>query len=485
MSVAIPALVSRRLLVACLIILLSLILISSFGRPTFPIPGHSNERTPNRPVENTRYDASLAAAASYASASPAPLRPLDKNDEIDRRCDAVPDPGDILMVIKTGATEAYEKLPVQLMTTLKCSKDFLIFSNMDQYIGPYHLRDALADVPPSLKANNNDFELYEKLQEYQASGRDPRELKGYGGDGGWRLDKYKFLPMIEQTYRLRPDKNWYVFMETDTYVVWTNLVQWLGRMNASEPLYLGAPSYINNLLFGHGGSGYILSRGAMEKFVGGTPPGQVSHMRDDKIKDECCGDFVLARALDDSGIPLTRHWPMINNEKPHGMPYGDNWCQPLITMHHLTPEDVSKIWRFEQARPDQKSILLIEDLYRFAMQPHLTSEREDWFNDSDDQRFYPPGYQGEREREPESKTELEEMAWRSFDDCKNACKAREECFQFVYDGPVCAFSDTFKLGQKKMPEGSKTSKSGWDLDKIRKFVANNSPCKEPQWVPGT
>jgi hypothetical protein len=52
-------------------------------------------------------------------------------------------------------------------------------------------------------------------------------------------------------------------------------------------------------------------------------------------------------------------WPMIQTEKPNTIPFGpgpDNgvrhWCQPLITMHGVGPDDVNRIWQFEQQRED-------------------------------------------------------------------------------------------------------------------------------------
>lgn len=45
-------------------------------------------------------------------------------------CNGFPDTSNILLVMKTGATEAFDKLPTHLLTTMRCLKDFLIFSDM-------------------------------------------------------------------------------------------------------------------------------------------------------------------------------------------------------------------------------------------------------------------------------------------------------------------------------------------------------------------
>ena len=45
-------------------------------------------------------------------------------------CANFPDSDGVLLVMKTGATEAYERLPTQLLTTMQCLPDFLLFSDM-------------------------------------------------------------------------------------------------------------------------------------------------------------------------------------------------------------------------------------------------------------------------------------------------------------------------------------------------------------------
>jgi hypothetical protein len=33
---------------------------------------------------------------------------------------------------------------------------------------------------------------------------------------GWRMDKFKFLPRIERAWKMKPNKVFYFFFETDT-----------------------------------------------------------------------------------------------------------------------------------------------------------------------------------------------------------------------------------------------------------------------------
>lgn len=45
-------------------------------------------------------------------------------------CEGFPDTEGIMLVMKTGATEAFDKLPTHLLTDLQCMDDFLLFSDL-------------------------------------------------------------------------------------------------------------------------------------------------------------------------------------------------------------------------------------------------------------------------------------------------------------------------------------------------------------------
>lgn len=45
-------------------------------------------------------------------------------------CEGFPDTQGILLVMKTGATESFSKIPTHLLTSMQCLPDFLIFSDL-------------------------------------------------------------------------------------------------------------------------------------------------------------------------------------------------------------------------------------------------------------------------------------------------------------------------------------------------------------------
>ncbi len=421
-------------------------------------------------------------------------------------CSGFPNTDDILIVLKTGATEAYDKLPIHLLTTLRCTDNYLLFSDMEQDVGGYHIFDSLDEVDPSFANNHKDFDLYRKLKEYQSYSQDVRGLKS--GDNAWNLDKYKFIYMLEKTYRARKDPKWYVFIEADTYLVWSNLLRWLDTLDHTKPLYLGSPSYLGDIEFSHGGSGFILSQPAMEDTVGKHPGMATRYQKD--MSEACCGDAILAKALKaEGGLKVTKRWPMIQGEKPTTIPFdSQHWCVPVITMHHLSPEEVTRMWQAELERENSdvrnnpipfnlnrnpftklssQDPLIFADIYTRFVSSLLSSKRSDWNNLSDDLKYH------EQSTDPETTygankpwdelTQTEQSAFTSPENCVAACTANEECFGWMYVDKECNLSRSIKLGGRKVAEGNKKWVSGWMMERVEKLKEEMEPCK-PEWITG-
>jgi hypothetical protein len=282
----------------------------------------------------------------------------------------------IVIIFKTGAQEVAH-LAIQVGTTLRylSEQDILFFSDVQGSIGPFIINDALRNVDQSLRTNDPDFEIYRNIKSYDSTGQDIEELKEDNAKGndrsGWRLDKYKFMHMVEETFEMRPNAKWYVFIETDSYVVWNGLVGMLKRMDSTKPWYLGSAVMLGDTAFGHGGSGYVLSNAALNKLLGPEQPQGLAASWDERVKDMCCGDQALGTALKEKGVLVKGAHPFLNGDKPTTLTYGphDHWCQPVVTMHHMLPKEISSLWRFERQRelllenPNVRS-LISEDTFR-------------------------------------------------------------------------------------------------------------------------
>lgn len=273
-------------------------------------------------------------------------------------CDAFPSYllSRVQVVLKIGASESQERLDVQTSTVTRCISNLIIFSDRESELNGHRVHNILAALPESFRANTPDFEAYDALQRNDGT--------PFEGEQGWRLDRFKFLPMVERAYEMNPSAEWFVFLESDTYYVWDNLFRLLDQFDPSTPLYFGSPSPGRSISddkrswFAYGGAGFVLSASAVEKLVArkAGPYGEyveppLSQQLEDVVKPDCCGDSVLGWALYQKGVTLSGMWPMFNPHPLHGIPFETAyWCQPVISMHKTALSDMHGLAEWEAQR---------------------------------------------------------------------------------------------------------------------------------------
>ncbi|EMT63694.1 hypothetical protein FOC4_g10013940 [Fusarium odoratissimum] len=437
-------------------------------------------------------------------------------------CDGFPNTDGIMLVMKTGATEAFTKLPAHLLTSLQCLDDYLLFSDLDQQIDKYQIYDVLKDVKDDVKKGRKEFDLYKAQTECPIA----QQYCTENMKEGWNLDKYKFLHMVEKAWEMRPNKEWYVFAEADTYVFWSNLVWYLrNRVNGTETPYVGSVAMLKGKPFAHGGSGYVIHGDTMRKMV--EIP-DLAHKYDMMATHECCGDYLMSLAVMETGKKVKQAHPMFNGEKPVTLPFGNNhWCEPLLTMHHMNPEEVSDAWHFEKTRQKQ-GFIQIREMYHQFWAPQLEAEHDEWDNLSDDVCYigFGPEAQGKatdhqkgRQRKENEKNAIEQHAHRSKEHCAMVCEAENldiseddyynlkddkernemirtrysqkkgnkewhtgrRCFQWRYHNNVCCIARSFKRGKprkEQKPEEKWTS--GWFVQGINDWIDAKGDCT-PKW----
>ncbi|KAF2770276.1 hypothetical protein EJ03DRAFT_270778 [Teratosphaeria nubilosa] len=399
---------------------------------------------------------------------------------------------DIQPVLKTGHAVLEARLRPHLETVSACLGDsLLISSDLDERINGHQVSDVLSDLRTDFINANEVLRGY-RIQKALA-GNDTLSFESLAQADvqGWRSDKFKFLPQISRTWRMRPEKRWYVFFEDDTYIVWDNLFRLLSNLAPNHAWYLGSPAPgARDTWMAYGGAGYILSREAMRRLVqhdfnaqGVFLGSKLSERWEGQMESDSCGDSVLGLALhEDARTSLSGLWPMIQPHPVHGIPFGDDyWCQPVITMHKNSLVDMAGLRRWEESRRDTTRPLLYADFVDYLNLTELTA-REDWVNS--DWR----GYQASAR-----------SAHASFNACGRACAADPNCFQWTYHLRSCQLSPAFRLGQAKSPgiemwrsDEEKASPwtsdelryfAGWNRDRIRRWVnAKGRDCKQVQWV---
>ncbi|KAK7203815.1 hypothetical protein BZA70DRAFT_290893 [Myxozyma melibiosi] len=387
---------------------------------------------------------------------------------------------DVYLMVKTGATVLWKRLPVHFMTTFKQVPYFQVYSDMAETVGDHHVVDTLQNVSEPLKLTE-DFEIYRIQQEMQAGHYNVIPEKNgaiTGSKKGWNLDKYKNLPMLQHAWATRPDAKWFIFMDADSYVLWTPLMNWLRTLDHRHALYMGSPAGQPPVQFAHGGSVVVISRGAMLRSFGKDP--QYYKQYEAKTIKTCCGDLMVAHALYDSGIKIAKgidEYPYANfkflGEPPAIVKAkAANWCKPIMSFHHVDQQDIQRLHEFERdwkSKHDKDEYITYSDVFHWFMRPYMTEGRvEDWDNRSDDRKYSPT--------DPKA---IDAPAHESLENCVAYCEAWSECLGWRYQTGMCALSESVRLGHKRLRQGddlfddTKKVTSGWMMDRIREFRAKS------------
>lgn len=375
-------------------------------------------------------------------------------------------------------TEALEKLPVQFETILKCVPNHVIFSDYAERIQGHQVHDVLNKVSETLKASVLEFELYEHVKREGRGGLNSSQHLGSGPNGSpentaWKLDRFKFLPMVERALRHQPEAKWLVFVEADTYMMWPNLLSCLSKFDATQDLYIGKQMLIGDVLFAHGGSGFVLSSSAARKVTKHWKSHIISY--DKYTAESWAGDMVLGKILKDVDIDLTWAFPHFQGDPIHTLDHNVSkidrrpWCYAPITYHHMQEGGIRDLWAFEQERRRRtKDTTLHRDVFREYILPKLAARIDDWDNLSID---------------------LEPTDAASFHECRELCEAQRSCLQFSYSDGKCATSSEVRYGnaararcieystaaskcirRDEEQQNDSSIQSGWMLDRVPGYM---------------
>ncbi|KAK9461826.1 uncharacterized protein V1516DRAFT_673069 [Lipomyces oligophaga] len=399
---------------------------------------------------------------------------------------------DVMLMVKTGATVLWKRLPIHFGTTFQQVPYYQVYSDMEETIFGHKVVDSLQNVSDTLKATE-PFELYRVQQELLSSHANTEPQDHYGinsGKLGWDLDKYKNIPMIQHAWSINPNAKWYIFMDADSYVIWNQLLHYLRTLNYRHALYLGSPVGNPPIQFGHGGSVVVISRGAMLRSWANDPE---LHLKYEQATiRRCCGDYMVAELLYEHGVQIAKsehEYPYskwkFQGEAPHFIYANkENWCAPIMSFHHISPHDINKVHdfalRWSQNHAPNDYIRYV-DVYHEFMHPWIEEEKDEWDNRSND-----------REYSPDRPKALRDDAYESKEKCISYCNAWDECLGWRYSTNFCALTKSVRLGRRKVRFGddvfdeSKRTISGWRIDRIRVIRAQSGcdPLAQDELVEG-
>lgn len=427
---------------------------------------------------------------------------------------------DVMVVIKTSKAEISDKLSGHISGLLSCVPNFAIFSDHAGEIDGIPVHDALHEVTSEAQQKNEEFREYKIIKADPAYKPDAKKTKN--------LDKWKILPMVYKAYQMNPHAKFYAFIEADTGLSWTNLLQWVDRLDYRIPYYSGAQSFINHVQFAQRGPGILLSQGALRRYAKSYEERWASEW-EQRLAKECCGDYVLATALNDAHVELYTSWPLVQGEQPITLDYtSKQWCSPAVSWHHMDNDALAKSWDLQKKWTDKhgwEKPYLHRDAFQEWVQPHLKAHVENWDNLGSDSQIKAPDGRQKQLKDDESdaaraaKEKLEQAAttaphrrdekkdpkkegdaketidWKSIgtmvkdgadnaESCKKVCTEVDDCLQWRYttkgDGE-CHLSKVVKLGRAvEKKEGVQQWTSGWMVERITKET-QKWECKEANW----
>ncbi|KAI1868771.1 hypothetical protein JX265_006750 [Neoarthrinium moseri] len=367
----------------------------------------------------------------------------------------------IQVVLKTGAGES-AKTKAHISTVTSCINNLLIFSDLEEQVQGHRFIDVLADLPASYN-DSPDFATYSAQKQAHSEGN----AIGYSSDG-WKLDRFKFLPMVDKAYEMRPDAEWYVFIEADVYYFWDTLFRLLHQLDPSKMHYMGSPAPgADGNFFAYGGAGFVLSRGLMQQLVGDST--RLSILYEEYVKNDCCGDAALGYAImNKTGERLQALYPTFAGDELIGLKVdAERWCIPLLALHRVSPEQMTSLWEWERTRPYDQYPLTHSTILDFTFSSISDSPtRASWDNYSPD--VQPDG----------------SHAHTSASACAEGCLSNKRCLQYSYIAGVCKFGNFIQLGR---PISNADSLSGWDMNKMvrmgyQKDPQKSSSCKHATWL---
>ncbi|KAF2123519.1 glycosyltransferase family 31 protein [Dothidotthia symphoricarpi CBS 119687] len=438
-------------------------------------------------------------------------------------CQDVPNAPHVMIILKTSKAELH-KLPPHLRNLLSCAPNSVIFSDHTGDIDGHIIHDALAPVSGDAKRQHDEFREYQLLRTDAHYKPDAKKTKD--------LDKWKTLPMVYQAYQMNPHAKFFVFIEADTSLSWTNLLQWTSRLDYRIPYYAGAPARAGKTQFAQRGAGILLSQGALRSYAKSYEERYISEW-ESRVGKECCGDIVLATALYDAHVEFYAAWPLLQGEAPHTLDYTRrHWCAPAVSWHHVNSSQLDEVWAFEKRWTEThgwKKPYLYKHAFGEFVLPFVVERKVGWDNLCADARVVAPkgrqvelqgGGAGQDEvkmgnaptplpphskrddkkqddKKPDAKpAKPDPPNWDKIPQsnptaadsplaCQAACKSVADCVQWRHtsegDG-ICFLGRAVKLG-KPVEDGGEEKEtwvSGWMVERIRE-LGREWECKEVKW----
>lgn len=394
-----------------------------------------------------------APPGGNATTPPASHGPEPSAAAVDKFCKDVRGAPHVMVVLRTSKAEV-DKLSTHLQGLLSCVPNFAIFSDHAGEIGGIPIHNALESIGSEAKRTHDEFHEYQIIHADAEHKPDPNKTKD--------LDKWKFLPMVYKAFNLNRHAKFYIFIEADTTLSWTNLLQWINRLDYRIPYYSGAPTFMNSIQLAQRGSGILLSQGALRRFSKSYDELYTTKW-EAQVGKECCGDLLLAMALNDAHVEFYSSWPLLQGEQPSTLDYTKkHWCVPAVSWHHINGDDLVGMWNQERnwtSKYGWDKPYLFRDAFLEHVKPHIKAKKQTWDNLSQDTMIAAP--QG---RQQQMKEEAERSRKAQQGEIENQKKKQKEDEE----------------RKKEEQEGKKNAEEQTNTEKVKQKESLGSPVTDSE-----
>ncbi|KAJ3193379.1 hypothetical protein HK101_004933 [Irineochytrium annulatum] len=429
--------------------------------------------------------AALAKAANLSDLAKAPAKAPKKSPMDYSLVDAMSEPllddayaginprwDKYAIALKTGADTAAERASVQFVTFLSHVRNIIIIGeSAGVFLGGRPVADVYSNVYDRAqkrvnlkKANNGtaagEVPLAAPVKPPMIARRALDKIKNVESSLGWKLDAHKNLPGFQLLYTTYPDADWYVMIDDDTYLFMTNLDNFLKGKDPEEPFYTGNANVfvgcdgVRNFgegpSFAHGGSGIVMSRGAMKKMMSGLEECVL------KYKDCWAGDIRVALCLRDAGILLSGGPNFWGDPPNKDFQFPGDPCTEMQTFHHVVQNQIQKLYEVE---------VLMSRIHRQLYSPYSNLVGTVTAGDVYNHMFKTSGPIKGMDRPGH---DLENVKVTSPEDCEGRCKRNKGCTAWVLDPEM-------KCWLKDVAEEMTESPGMWTGT-----VAKDYKCKIPE-----
>lgn len=305
----------------------------------------------------------------------------------------------VMVILRISKAEIDNKLSPHLLGLLSCVPNFAIFSDHAGEFEGHTVHNALESISFEAKFHHDEFREYQIMHADAEHKPDPKRTKD--------LDKWKFLPMVYKAYHLNPSAKFYIFIEADTSLSWTNMLQWVNRLDYRIPYYSGAPTFMNSVQFAQRGSGILLSQGALRRYAKSYDELYTTRW-EERVGRECCGDLLLAIALNDAHVEFYSSWPLLQGERPNTLDYTKkHWCVPAVSWHHVSGNELTGMWDQEREWTHThgwEKPYLFRDAFHEFVEPHMEAQKTEWDNLSQDTKIVAPQGRQQQMKEEEERS---------------------------------------------------------------------------------